>query len=254
VSADGTPQGRRERIGFVLGNLVVVLAVLGLSEAAVWWLGGGRGWGSLTLVGGVMAAYSLDRVLDAPQTERKRVTLRFLPPLLVGSGMVAVGLWKVPSHLWLVALLALFGGAYVPLKKFVPKGVLTAGAWAMGVVWLPGARTPTFAEGWSVALCTLLIVGANAVLCDTLDVDADRRNGVRGLGPWLGEAKASAVATAMAVAGGVTAFTTGAWPLAAAALPLAIAGVVRGWPKARETRRTALDLVLVLPGVVCLCL
>jgi 4-hydroxybenzoate polyprenyltransferase len=239
-------------MSYAIGNLVVVLAALSLSETTVWWFGGGHGWGLLTLIGGVIAAYSLDRLIDAAGSERRRVLLRFGPALLVGCALVASGLIKVPGHLLLVMLLAVMGGAYVPLKRVVPKGVLTAGAWAIAVVWLPGAQAPTIASGWPVAVCVFLIVSANAILCDALDVEIDRAKGVRGLAPWLGARRASLVAAMLACGGGVLAVLHGPWPLAVAAGALGVAGVVRDVPRGVDLRRTALDLVLVLPGMVVL--
>lgn len=234
----------------LLGNIVVVLAALGLSEAVVWWFGGGRGWGSLTLIGGVVAAYSLDRLLDATAEERRWVALRFVPPLAVGAGMVATGLWRVPSQWMLIAVLAVCAGAYVPLKRFIPKGVLTAGCWAAAVVWLPCAQPPGVGDGLPVALCVLLIVGANAILCDALDVEIDRAKGVRGLAPLLGAKRVSWIAAGAAGAGAAMAITIGPWPLAVAAVPLMITGIVPASGFFSGWRRTFLDLMLALPGAV----
>lgn len=241
-------------ISYAIGNLVVLLAALSLAETAVWWFGGGRGWGLVTLLGGVIAAYSLYRLVDATAGERRRVLVRFGPALLVGCAMVTAGLIKVPGHLLLVVLLAVMGGAYVPLKRVVPKGVLTAGAWAIAVVWLPRAQPPTLAAGWPVAVCVFLIVSANAILCDALDVEIDRAKGVRGLAPWLGARRASLVAAMLACGGGMLAVVHGPWPLAVAAGGLMLAGLVRHLPRNTDLRRTSLDLLLVLPGMVVLCL
>ncbi len=234
----------------LFGNLVVILVALGLSQVVLWWFASDRGWGSLTLIGGVIAAYSLDRLLDAPEEQRRRVFGRFVPPLVVGSGAVVAGLVIVPAHWFIVAGLALIAGAYVPLKRVLPKGALTASGWAVAIVWLPCAVTPTLAAGVPIAICVFVIVIANAMLCDALDVDIDRQHGVRGLGPWLGARTVSRIAAVLAIAGGFLAFALGPWPLAAAAIPLAIFGClppVRGGP---NLQRTALDLVLVLPGIV----
>lgn len=239
-------------LSFVLGNLVVVLAALSLSETTVWWFGSGRGWGSLTLVGGVIAVYSLDRMRDAEAVSRRKMIGRFGPAFVAGCAMVVVGLVTVPTHVPLVALLAIIGGAYVPLKRTVPKGVLTAGAWAIALVWLPSAQTPTVAAGWPVAVCLFLIVIANAILCDALDVEIDRAKGVRGLAPWLGARRASAVAAVLACGGGVLAVVHGPWPLAVAASSLILAGAVPDVPRGVELRKMALDLVLVMPGVILL--
>ena len=235
---------------FVLGNLVVVLAALGLSQVVVWWFASDRGWGSLTLVGGVIAAYSLDRFLDAPSTRRRRILARFGPPLAIGAALVLTGLWLVPAHLPLAAVLALLAGPYVPLKRVLPKSVLTASGWTLAVVWLPGTPIPSLRAGLPVAACIFLIVGANAILCDALDVDEDRQRGIRGLGPWLGAARASRIASVLAISGAVLSFTLGPWPLAAAAAPLALAGLSLTPPHQREWRRTLFDLALVIPGVV----
>jgi 4-hydroxybenzoate polyprenyltransferase len=147
-------------------------------------------------------------------------------------------------------VLALIAGAYVPLKRFLPKSVLTATGWTLAVVWLPGTPAPLLRAGLPVAVCLFLIVGANAILCDALDVDEDRRRGIRGLGPWLGAVRASRIASVLALTGAVLSFTLGPWPLAAAAAPLALAGLSPIPPHQREWRRTFFDLALVLPGLV----
>ena len=97
-----------------------------------------------------------------------------------------------------------------------------------------------------------MIVIANAILCDALDVEIDRAKGVRGLAPWLGARRASVVAAILACGGGVLAVVNGPWPLAVAAGGLVLAGAVPDEPRGVELRKMALDLVIVLPGVVVL--
>jgi len=241
-------------LAFVIGNVVVVLAALGLSQTTVWWFGGGRGWGTMTLLGGVIAVYALDRVRDAAMADRSTMVARFGGPFVLGCVMVVAGLALVPKHVPIVLALAIVGGAYVPLKRLVPKGVLTAGAWATALVWLPGATTLSVSAGMPVAASLFLIVIANAVLCDALDVESDRAKGVRGLAPWLGARRASLAAAVLAFGGGVLAVLHGPWPLAVAAGGLMVACAVPDVPRGVEWRKIALDLVMVLPGAVVVAL
>ncbi len=238
-------------MSLLIGILVPVLAVLGLSQVTVWWFDAARGWGSAVLVAGVGAAYSLDRILDAEAHER-RAALRALGPILVAcAAAVAVALWRDQEHRQIVALLALLAGCYVPLKRVIPKSLITGTAWAIAVVFLPCIDMPSLTAGMPLVWCMLLITAANALLCDALDVDRDRAAGVRGLAPWLGAKWASLIAALLATLGGVLSVALGPWPLVAAAAPLAMAGVL---PPSSPRRRIALDLLLVLPGVLTLCL
>jgi hypothetical protein len=237
-------------MNLALGNLLVILAAIGLAEPSVWWFRGSRSWGYLILLGGVTAAYALDRLLDAPTPHRSQVARRFIPPLILGAGIAAYSLAQSPSLFPLVALLALMAGLYVPLKRYIPKGVLTAGAWAMAVTWLPPSTTPDALAGLPFAAAVLLVVGANALLCDAQDVEADRANGIRGLAPLLGEARASRIAAILALLGSSIAMAAGPWPLAAAGFPLSLAGLFPPAPMNKGRRRTLLDLALVLPGII----
>lgn len=61
--------------------------------------------------------------------------------------------------------------------------MITASGWALAIEWLSCARVLTVPEGLTLAGCVFLIVGANAMRCDALDVDDDRVKGIRGIGP-----------------------------------------------------------------------
>jgi hypothetical protein len=237
-------------LSLALDNFLPVLAALGLSQVAVWWFGCARGWGSLTLLCGAFAAYALDRLIDAPSARRRPAFLRILPGLVVSGGLMVTALAHDRRHLALAALLSLVAGAYVPLKRVLPKNLLAAGGWAAAVVWLPCATPPTLRMGAPLALCVWLVVMANTLLCDALDVIPDRAQGVRGLGPWLGGPWASWLGAAFALSGGALSCILGPWPLALAAGPLVLAGLTPALSPAATPRRAWLDLAVALPGLV----
>lgn len=239
---------------FTLGNLIVVLAALSLSQVTVWRLDAHRGPGTLILIGGVIAAYTLDRFIDADAGSRKSLRARTAFAFLIAAALIVTGLLRAPNHLPLAAALALIAGAYVPLKRLAPKGVINAAAWAAAVVWLPCDSAPSFAQVWPLALCMFLLVAANAILCDTLDIETDRSNGVRGLAPWLGERRAARVAAALAIVTATASIALGLWPLVTAAIPLACLGLLPIRLPERNLQRIATDLLMIIPGASCLVL
>lgn len=72
-------------------------------------------------MGGVVTAYPLDTLLDAPDNRRATVAARFGPALRASGVLVLLGLWHVPAHRPLIATLGLLLGMYAPLKGTIPK-------------------------------------------------------------------------------------------------------------------------------------
>ncbi|MFT3687175.1 MAG: hypothetical protein QM783_20010 [Phycisphaerales bacterium] len=244
----------------VVGHVVAVLAAWSLAQVVVWRHGGdapGGGWGlgSMALFGGVLGAYALDRLVDAQPPRRRSFVQLCVLVMFVGGVLVAAGVACVPRIAPVVAGLSVVAVAYVPLKRWAPKGLLVAGAWSVACVWLPCERALGTAEGTPTAACIALVVLANVVLCDTQDIETDRLRGVVGVAPWLGARRAAAIAACLAVAGGAASVWLGVWPLACAALPLAL----MGWWCNRTKRRTrrawvvlTADVLMVLPGVAAI--
>jgi len=243
-----------------LANLIVLLAAASLALTTRHWArahgapGAAFGPGLLILIGGVLAAYALDRFLDAPDRAARRA--RLTPAALsvaVGAALIADGLALAPRHLPLTCALAALAAAYIPIKRWVPKGLPNALAWGAATVWLPLDAPLRPAGAAPLALAVALTVLANAILCDTLDIDADRAAGVKSLAVWLGPRSARAAAATAALCASAAALAAGAAPLLAATLPLTAAAALMR-PRNRAAQRLALDAMILTPGLFILLL
>lgn len=214
-------------------------------------------FGGLFLVAcGTMAAYGLDRLLDRRELDppELRRTLRIAVLLAAaGTGVLACSSWW---RFRACAALAVIAGGYVPLKRHIPKNVLTTVAWTTAVATLPGAGSPPAdaAFGASV-LAVAAIMAANTILCDVPDVEADRRAGVRGITPRLGARAGGAVAAGFGVLGCAVALSADRYGLALTAGTLAVLAASLGrHPERLRLRRAADAVVTLLPGPLALLL
>lgn len=156
--------------------------------------------------------------------------------------------------LWLpVAVLAGFGLFYIPLKRFIPKNLLTAAAWTLTLVVLPFDALPVGeAAQWGAAAVFLTIYAA-ATLCDVPDVAEDARAGVRGLTTLLGGVTAARVAGGIALVAAVLAVLAGVWGAAVPALACAALGFgAAGWLERSPVGQFWVDALLVVPGLLVL--
>lgn len=207
--------------------------------AFVWHRTLGAAWGvsadpaGLCLfLAGVVAGYALDRVVDEG-------TGRSVLAASAGVGLATV--LAAPRLLVPAALLGGIAVAYSRLKRFVPKELLTAGAWTFAVCVLSFAEAPAIRDAWPLAACVFLLVLANAVVCDRGDWRADVAAGVRSLTVRVGPDAARLPAAAGALGASGLALAAGAWPLAlpgAALAALAVGGA---------DRRAWADAALCLP-------
>lgn len=208
--------------------------------------------GLLLVATGTMSAYGLDRWIDSrdrdPLPLRRALAVCVLLAATVTAILACTAWWRFE----VCAALGLIAGAYVPLKRFVPKNVLTTVAWTTAIATLPFAqRPPLDAVFGASVLSVALIMAANTVLCDIPDFAADRQAGVRGITPRFGPRAGAAAAVAFGGLGTVVAGDAGRWGLAVTAFGLALLAIllVRN-PGRRVFRLLADALVTVIPGPV----
>jgi len=220
---------------------------------------GGRDVTSLGLLlaaSGTAVAYGLDRLIDrrgCDQNQFRRVLAACVFMGAVGTGVLACTSWW---RFKVCIILGLIAGAYVPLKRHIPKNILTTFAWTAAIAILPFAEQPPWTETFRASVIAVAcIMAANTVLCDIPDVDADRKAGVRGVTPWLGTHAGAVVAVSFGVLGSVIAGSVSRWGLAITAVTLAIlACLLAKHPEQRRYRLFADAVVTILPGPIALIL
>jgi len=208
------------------------------------------GQGLLLVACGTMAAYGLDRLIDSRGRDKKSLRRALAICVLLAATGTAVLACTAWWRFKVCAVLGVMAGAYVPLKRHVPKNVLTAVAWATAVATLPFAGPPQWNPGYcATVLAVAFIIGANTTLCDIPDVRADRLAGVLGITPWFGRRAGAVAAGAFGCLGALIAGSTGRWELAVTALGLAILAVLFTRNPARSLYRLLADgIVTALPG------
>jgi len=208
------------------------------------------GFGLLLVACGTMAAYGLDRLID----QRGRDSIQLRRALVVCVLIAAAITGALACTTWwrfeVCLILSLIAGAYVPLKKFIPKNVLTTVAWTAAIATLPFAELPPLDPIFRASVLSVaLIMGANTVLCDIPDFAADRKAGVRGITPRFGPRAGAITAVLLGCLGAIVAGSAGRWGLAITALSLSVLAIllVRN-PNHSTFRKLADGLVTVLPG------
>lgn len=214
---------------------------------------GGRwvsGMGLVLVACGTMAAYGLDRWIDGrhrDDNQFRRILFMIVVFASASTGVLACTAWW---RLQVCAALGVIAAAYVPLKRVIPKNVLTTIAWTAATATLPFDGRPSFdpAYGASV-LAVALIMAANTVLCDLPDYAADRQAGVRGITPRFGPRVGGSAAVVCGVLGALVAGSVGRWGLAFTALGLAVLATRLARQPSRGLFRLLADgLVTVVPG------
>jgi 4-hydroxybenzoate polyprenyltransferase len=210
--------------------------------------------GIALLACGTATAYGLDRWVD----HRESGNTSFRTALLVITLLIAlIGGVLAISSWWrfqICIVLGLISGAYVPLKKVIPKNILTTVAWTVGCCTLPFATAPNLHHAyWGSVICVFCIMVANTVFCDIPDREEDRQAGVKGITSRFGaQAGIKLVLTASTLgifAGGIT----GHLPLAVTAAcfgPLAV--LQQQKPHRKDLRKWADLFVTFVPGLLSL--
>ncbi len=228
------------------------LAVVSLAMAV------GRGdpdpFGVMLLALSTAAAYGLDRWVDHRKGEaelfRRMLLIAVIFCVVLGGAIAVTSWWRFS----ICAVLGAISAAYVPLKRFIPKNILTSISWTVGACTLPFSTPPNLHHAyWGAVTCVFMIMVANTVLCDIPDVEEDRKAGVRGITPRFG-AKAGALLVAVSSGIGViTGIFTSHYPLAFTSAMLAPLGFRLARDPKNGTLRKAGDLIVTfLPGPLSL--
>ena len=212
--------------------------------------------GRLTLLSGILCAYSLDRAYgQAPSaiTPRMHTVLRVVA---VVSGMVcSAAALRLPAEAAVLApVLAVAVLGYRRLKRLpVTKMVL------LPLVWVWGSAALPFSDGsWAgwramtqpIVVPLLLLVAAGSFLCDLKDEAHDRATGVWSLPARMGSVPTLRVAATLALVA-TTLAVLGRWPTVAVGGAVLSASTLAPSVLASEIAGPLLvDVILTLPGLL----
>jgi hypothetical protein len=217
---------------------------------------GGRdvtGLGLLLIAAGTMVAYGLDRLVDSRGSDPPRLRRAMLVCVCIASIAGAVLACTAWWRFKMCSVLGLFAAAYIPLKRYIPKNLMTVVCWTAAIATLPFAGQPPLdpAFGASV-LAVAMIMAANTILCDIPDVEADRNNRVRALTAWLGPCGGGIAAATFGLLGTLAAGSVGRWGLALTALCLTILAIPTARNPTYRRRLMADAIVTLIPGPLAL--
>lgn len=215
------------------------------------------GWGVLACVAGVHAAYSFDDLVDAfgfgglvAHWRDPRFIAIAVDGVLLASAALASLRLVTP-----LLVLSLAGILYVPLKRFVPKNLLTAGAWTGTIFALSLAGLEPTARVTVAGGALFLLVVSNAGLCDLSDAETDRENRVVGFATVLGTRAAARIAGSLGFVAAGLAASSGVFALCLPAVCYGVAGLWFGdFLRDHRSMRVWVDAVLIVPGPISLLL
>ena len=212
-------------------------------------------YGAATLLGGILAAYSLDRIIDRSTADRAQ-----LQPLLVLTCLVGIILCGVAiAHLPLqtAALVPVLGTAsllYPRLKRFaIVKAALLPGIWIWAVTALPfpdGSWLGWHALLGPVAAPLLLLNAAGCILCDLKDESRDRRAGVRSVPVMYGATATARIAGGLTLVAATLALFEHRPGIVLGATALGIASTTPSLLAIDAVGPLLVDVILTLPGIL----
>jgi len=239
-------------------QLLVALIAWALSLSMARSLGAALDWwGVLACIAGVHAAYLFDDFVDDVGFARVRQKWRDPRLLVIGAdGLVLVCAAAASPRLVLpLCVLSAAGLFYVPAKRFIPKNLLTAGAWTGTIFALSLSGLEPDARIVAAGAALFLVVVSNANLCDLPDIQVDRENRVKGFATMFGARAAARIAGSLGFLAAGVAAGAGVYPLC---LPAACYGVAGWWLggflRDHRPMRVWLDAILVLTGPLSLLL
>lgn len=214
------------------------------------------GAGLALLLSGILAAYSLDRIFDRPDTARTRsLQLALQIAAVIGVATSAVLLTLIPLRTaMLVPALGVLVLAYPRLKSLpLLKTVLVSGAWTWSVMALPLADGSWF--GWHAwltpeAIPLTLIIASGCLLCDLKDVRADRQASVSSLPVLMGQQRTIASAMVLAAIGAAVALAEQRIGLVVGSLGLGLAAMHPNLLARDAVGPLTVDMILTVPGLL----
>ena len=212
-------------------------------------------YGAATLLSGILAAYSLDRIIDRSSADRSQ-----LQPLLIVTcivGVIVCGASIAHLPLQTAALVPVLGTAsllYPRLKRFaIVKAALLPGIWIWAVLALPfndGSWLGWHALLGPVAVPLLLLNAAGCILCDLKDESRDRRAGVRTVPTMYGAAATARIAGGLAVVAAALAVFEHRPGIVLGATALGIASTTPSLLAIDAVGPLLVDVILTLPGIL----
>jgi 4-hydroxybenzoate polyprenyltransferase len=205
---------------------------------------------------GILAAYSVDRLIDGKDTAHgswlPRV-LRIGATASVAAGLILFALVPLQTAL-LVPLLGLIVLWYSRLKRLpLLKTALVSGAWTWSILALPFHDNSWF--GWRVwltpvAIPLTLLTASGCLLCDLKDVDRDRAANVTSAPVLLGVHRTIAIATVLALLASAVALAEHRLGLSVAGLGLGVLALHPGRLARDITGPLLVDVTLTVPGLL----
>jgi 4-hydroxybenzoate polyprenyltransferase len=211
--------------------------------------------GLQVLLFGVVAAYSLDRVVDASELQPDWMTWSLAAVGALAAGRCAALLHDLPMQTAaIVPAVGAIATAYPYAKRWpLLKTFVVPLVWTWCAIALPFNDGSWLGWHWivaPVALPLLLLLAAGCLLCDLKDEWRDRRAGVASIPARFGARTAGHVAIALAGLAAIVALTEGRPGLAVSA-GILIALSARPSLVARDGLGPLLvDMALTVPGVL----
>jgi hypothetical protein len=211
--------------------------------------------GLAMLLLGICAAYSLDRLLDAPPQQAVWLT-KALALAAVGAGTCCV-LLLLRLPLKTAALVPLFGVVvllYPFIKRFpLSKAVAVPVIWTWSTIALPFHDGSWF--GWRsvmtpIAVPLFLLIAAGCLLCDLKDEERDRRSEVSSLPVLFGAQATTVVALALALGAAGLSLAEHRRGLAFSGVALCLAGLYPSLLARESVGPLLVDVILSLPGLL----
>jgi len=212
--------------------------------------------GVAVLLCGIVAAYSLDRVLDPAAV----LTERWMFRLLVAVGVLAslaCGVAALRLPLQTSALVPVLGAAALryPRLKTLPFTKTTALplVWTWAAIALPCNDGSWF--GWHAVLTPIappvfLLLASGCLLCDLKDEAGDRSAGVRSIPAMLGGGTAVRIAVGLALAAAGVALAEHRAGIALSAGALGAAALAPSLLATEVAGPLLVDVILTLPGIL----
>jgi 4-hydroxybenzoate polyprenyltransferase len=210
--------------------------------------------GVATLLFGITAAYSLDRVVD-PSTSTARPLRIVLALVGAAASLLCLAAARLPLHTSM--LVVVLGGAalfYPQLKKLpLTKTVALPFIWTWAAIALPFNDGSWF--GWRVLLLPvavplLLLIASGCLLCDLKDEAGDRQAGIRSLPAMLGGATTVRIAIGLAAAAAALAFAEHRTGIVVSAAALGMATLSPALLSTDAAGPLLVDVILTLPGLL----
>lgn len=212
--------------------------------------------GLILLLAGIGAAYSFDRIGDAPDQSGPSAWLRgaLLTALTLCAGTICLLTLsgKISARsLEVVAALAGISLLYRHIKRFpLVKTVAVAFCWTWACATLPFGKEGLCWLTLDVTPPLILMISAGCILCDLKDIHEDRREQVPSLPALLGIRPTCLIATGLALLASLSTFLHHHYGLTAGALLLAGAAQFPSFLSMKPTGPILIDSILILPGVL----